>query len=290
MNNEPKSAKPLPQLHPCDFGPHWNRTYYEIMQEFYWDPKLLGRVPAKPAVFANDREMLGNLRRMEVSINHILALFFGLAPQDFIRRLESEAFGDSTDQIYRNVGIFELRRTAPHDPTQPDVFLVSENTCFSVEVKIAAKSYLEQVVKYALLHHDHGTRRGNAPKSRLLYLTPRTVSKTWSEKFSDIDAMQAALEHFDYATFLKKAKMAEVCSADALKTAALSMQVGHITFHHLNEFTKTYTGSIPPEGPYADTVRKLLDDRRPIAELSAPLGEKAVQREGRCAGTRVGAC
>ena len=259
MNKEPKLAKPLPQLHPCDFGPHWNSTYYEIMQEYYWDPKLLGRVPANPAVFANEPEMLGNLRRMEVSINHILALFFALAPQDYISRLECEAFGDSTGQVYRSVGIFELRRTAPHDPTQPDLFMVSEDTCFSVEVKIASKSYLEQVIKYALLHHDYGTRRENVTKSRLLYLTPRPVSGTWKERFCDIDVMQTALEHFDYGAFLKKAKMAEAYSTDVLKVAALSMQVAHITFDQLNEFTKIYASSITPGAPYADTVRKLLD-------------------------------
>lgn len=50
MSEIPKPAKPRPQLQPCDFGPHWNSTYYDIMQEYYWDPKLLGRVPANPAI------------------------------------------------------------------------------------------------------------------------------------------------------------------------------------------------------------------------------------------------
>lgn len=279
MSEIPKPAKPRPQLHPCDFGPHWNSTYYDIIQEYYWDPKLLGRVPANPAIFANDKEMLGNLRRMEVSLNHMLALFFGLAPQDYIRSVETKAFGDSSGEIYRNVSIFELRRTAPHDPTQPDVFLVSGDTCFSVEVKIGAKSYLEQVVKYALLHRDYEMRLGNVLKSRLLYLTPRSVSKTWTEKFFDIDAMQAVLEHFDYGTFLKKAKMAEVCPPEALKVAALSMQVAHITFDQLNEFTKDYAASILSEAPYADTVRKLLDGLLHEFEFRGDLLNLGVQQQ-----------
>lgn len=59
MSEIPKPAKPRPQLHPGDFGPHWTSTYYDIIQEYYWDPKLLGRVPANPAIFANGKEMLG---------------------------------------------------------------------------------------------------------------------------------------------------------------------------------------------------------------------------------------
>ncbi len=229
------------------------------MQECYWDPKLIGRVPAIPAVFANDTEMLGNLRRMEVSLNHMLALFFSLAPQDYIRGLEGEVFGDSTGQAYRYVGIFELRRTAPHDPTQPDVFLVSADTCFSVEVKIGTKSYLEQVVKYALLHCDYEKRMGTTIKSRLMYLTPRPLPKTWIENFPDMVSMHAALEHFDYPAFLRKSKMAEFLSPDELKAASLSMKVSHVSFDWLNEFTKAYATSVSTDHPYSDMVKKLLD-------------------------------
>lgn len=78
---------------------------------------------------------------------------------------------DTTDKTYRNIGIFEPMRTAPHDPTQLDVFMASADTCFSMEVKIGAKSNLNQVVKYALLHCYHGKREGRSLVSRLLYLT-----------------------------------------------------------------------------------------------------------------------
>ncbi len=276
MSTNPKPTKARPQLFPSDFGPHWNAVYYDIIQEYYWDPRVLGRVPANPAIFANESEMLGSLRRMEVSLNHMLALFFGLAPQDYIRRLETESFGDSTDEIYHNVNLFELRRTAPHDPTQPDVFLTSADTCFSVEVKIGAKSSLDQLVKYALLHRDHERRTGGNLKSRLMYLTPRPVSKTWGENFADVGNMRTALEDFDYPALLKKARASESLSAEDLKSAALSMEVVHMTFDHFNEFTRAYAGSISSDTPYADTARKLFDGilhefefRRDLLNLSA---------------------
>ena len=259
MKSELKAVPPRPELHPCDFGPHWNNVYYDILQEYYWDPKLIGRVPANPAIFANDREMLGNLRRMEVSLNHILALFFSLAPQDYVCGLEREVFGDTTDKTYRNVGIFELRQNAPHDPTQPDIFMASADTCFSVEVKIGAKSSLDQVVKYALLHSCHEKRTGEVLRSRLMYLTPRPVAKTWGEKFSDVETMRVALDGFDFATFLKKSKMSKVLTAAELEAASRSMEVSHITFERFHQITKTYAESISPGVRFADSARKLVD-------------------------------
>jgi hypothetical protein len=259
MKSEPKPASPRPQLHPCDFGPHWNSVYYDVIQEYYWDPKLIGRVPAVPPIFANDKEMLGNLRRMEVSLNHLLALFFSLAPQDYISGLESTVFGDTTDKAYRNIGIFELRRTTPHDPTQPDVFMASADTCFSVEVKIGAKSSLEQVVKYALLHCWHEKKEGKPLASRLLYLTPRPEGKTWAENFTDVGCMKAALDAFDFNGFLEKTKMSKDLTAAELEAASRSLQVAHITFARFHEITKTYAGAIPPGERYADSARKIID-------------------------------
>jgi ABC-type transporter Mla subunit MlaD len=53
--------------------------------------------------------------------------------------------------------------------------------------------------------------------------------------------------------------MGDNISRTQLKTAALSMQVAHITFEQLNEFTKTYASSISPTAQYADTAQKLIE-------------------------------
>lgn len=265
MSADQEPLKSKPALGPSDFGCHWNTTYYEIIQEYYWDPKMIGRVPAKPPVFANDREMLGNLRCREVPLNHMLALFFGLAPRDFIRGLETATFGDAADSRYRSVGVFELRRGAPHDPTQPDVFLVSDEACFSIEVKIGAKSKLEQVVKYALLHATHDKRHGGGRRSRLLYLTPRPVGKTWEEGFVDVRSMRTALESFSYGDFLFKCGMAHEISAEELKAAAMAMQVSHVTFSEFRRITAAYATRIPSEESCADCARALFDGL--LAEL-----------------------
>lgn len=246
------------ELHPTDFGPHWNTNYYEILHDYYWEPQHLGRGAVINTRIANQQQMLGSIRRMEVSLNHVLALFFSLAPQTFIEHLEEAAFGNCSRDTYRSVGIFELRRSAPHDPTQPDVFLVSGDSCFSMEMKIGAKSCLEQVVKYALLHGDYQKRTGATLRSRLLYLTPRPVSKTWVEKFPDLTCMRSALEAYDYPALLKKANMEHALSVEELRQAVLTLEVAHFSFADFYGKVMAYAAAIPA-GAYTDTARKLFD-------------------------------
>lgn len=155
---DPSTSHPVT---PTEMGTHWNNRYYDAVQEIFWDPQLIGRRPMDPRKYANDWDMLAGLRRLEVPLNHILGIFFSLAPQDFLEKLEATVFGDGHSDPYRSVGIFELRQVHPHDPTQPDVFLVSTSTCLSIEVKIASKSDEAQVAKYAMLHACQMSGRTN---------------------------------------------------------------------------------------------------------------------------------
>jgi hypothetical protein len=197
---------------------------------------------------------------MEVSLNHLLALFFSLAPRDFIQRLELAAFGSHSSAAFRQVSLFELRTAHRHDPTQPDVFLVSTDRCLSIEVKIDAKSGLEQVAKYALLHLDFALRNGiPADGRRLIYLTPRPVSKTWKEKFPDVAAMRCALADFYFANLLSKAKVSRVITPAGFKAAALAMPVAHLTFADFYHLAADYAATLPSDAtPPVDTAAKLF--------------------------------
>lgn len=260
MSTKDKSPEDLPELQPADFGPHWNTNYYEILQDYYWDPQHLDRGRLKPPRFGNDKKVLWHIHQMEVSLNHLLALFFSLAPRDFIQRLELAAFGSHSSAAFRQVSLFELRTAHRHDPTQPDVFLVSTDRCLSIEVKIDAKSGLEQVAKYALLHLDFALRNGiPADGSRLIYLTPRPVSKTWKEKFPDVAAMRCALADFYFANLLSKAKVSREITPAGFKAAALAMPVAHLTFADFYHLAADYAATLPSDAtPPVDTAAKLF--------------------------------
>lgn len=254
------SLKP-PELQPSDFGPHWNTNYYEIIQDYYWEPQHIDRAKREHPKYGNDKQVLWHIHQMEVSLNHLLALFFSLTPRDFIHRLECSAFGSHSSADFRQVSLFELRATYRHDPTQPDVFLVAADRCLSIEVKIDAKSSLEQVAKYALLHLDFAKRNGiPTDGSRLIYLTPRPVSQTWKEKFLGVSAMRSALTAFDFAALLAKAKVSSAITAEELRAVALAMPVAHLSFTDFYRLTAEYAATIPSDAkPATDTVAKLFD-------------------------------
>ena len=94
MKTNPPPPQPGKCLYPKDFGQHWNTNYYEILQDYYWEPQHLDRGRLVQPRFENDKQVLWHIHKMEVSLNHILALFFSLAPGDFIHRVEAVAFGD----------------------------------------------------------------------------------------------------------------------------------------------------------------------------------------------------
>ena len=158
------------------------------------------------------------------------------------------------------MSLFELRTASPHDPTQPDVFLVSADRCLSIEVKINARSTLQQVAKYALLHLDFAKQNGgSADGGRLIYLTPRAVSQTWEEKFPDIAAMRHALDASDFATLLAKAGMSGDHSPEELEAAAIGMPVAHLTFADFQCLVADYAAAFPVDAPPpADTAVKLF--------------------------------
>jgi hypothetical protein len=244
--NDPSVTQPMT---PAEMGTHWNNRYYDAVQEIFWDPQLIGRRPMSPRKYANDWDMLAGLRRLEVPLNHILGIFFSLAPQDFLEKLEATVFADGHSDLYRSVGIFELRQAHPHDPTQPDVFLVSTSTCMSIEVKIASKSDEAQVAKYAMLHGCQMNRNGKRNRSRLIYLTPRPMEKTWREGHADPVLLKQAMADFDHRAFLKKHRMDGELSPEELAGQICMLEIKHLDFTAFHALAKGYLESLTDDSP-----------------------------------------
>lgn len=259
MSDPRKTTSVTQPVTPAELGIHWNNRYYDAVQEIFWDPQLIGRRPMEPRKYANDWDMLAGLRRLEVPLNHILGIFFSLAPQDFLEKLEAEVFGGGHSDVYRSVGIFELRQAHPHDPTQPDVFMVSSSTCLSIEVKIDSKSDENQVAKYAMLHGCQMNRTGKRNRSRLIYLTPRPVAKTWREGHADTALLKQAMGEFDHQAFLKKHRLEAQMSPEELAGQIRMMEIGHLDFTSFHSLAKGYHESLTEASPSVGTVKRLME-------------------------------
>jgi hypothetical protein len=259
MSARKNNASVTQPVTPAEMGTHWNNRFYDAVQEIFWDPQLIGRRPMSPRKYANEWDMLSGLRRLEVPLNHILGFFFSLAPQDFVEKLESRVFSDGHSDTYRSVGIFELRQTHPHDPTQPDVFLVSTSTCMSIEVKIASKSDEVQVAKYAMLHGVQMNRNGKQSRSRLIYLTPRPMAKTWREGHANPMDLKLAMADFDHRTFLKRHRMDVEMSPEELAGQIEMLEIGHLNFSDFHLLAGEYFESLTEDTPTVGTVKRLME-------------------------------
>jgi len=240
------------------YGDGWNSEYYEILDFIYWEPQHLGKVKAAECRFKNGHEALSHVKDMEVSLNHILSIFFRLVPNDYVLGLQKVAFGNSFNDEYRLIGCFELRKYLPNDPTQPDLFMMSDTNCFSIELKTKSKTTVEQTVKYALLHRYHQFKLNRHLGSYLLYITPKSFNKAWKEKIDSIEELTQAINGFDFEAILKKTNLIEIVSPSELKEAALTTHVAHVSYKQLLQYSKEYHDSIDVNERYSSTVKNLV--------------------------------
>ncbi|ALE52253.1 hypothetical protein SP60_02865 [Candidatus Thioglobus autotrophicus] len=180
----------------------WTSQYYDTAEFYYWEPQHLGKIKNPKSRYNNQQDVLDHIQNMEVSLNHMFNVFFRIVPSQFINTLLNETCNINTDSIIRTDVQDNFYMQGRYDVlkfsklVQPDLLFTSEITNFSIEMKIGAKSSLEQVYKYALLHWLEEKHTVIKKESVLLYMgVKEEFSSLWSEKFSNpYEAIQAALE------------------------------------------------------------------------------------------------
>jgi len=190
---------------------NWNDEYWEQMERLYWDPRRLGcrRIielcqdcqKKKPNSQVHGYgSVIARLQNSEVPFNDILNLFLRIAPARMSGRLFGSCFGITPfDEAFTFIGhgIQESLGLNHANITQQDVFLLGTETILMIEVKIAAKSSLLQLAKYALLAALEQQKSTVRKRPCLLYLTPtKPFPQIWSEKFkTSEDVLQAFLDY-----------------------------------------------------------------------------------------------
>ncbi len=69
----------------------WNADYYDMVEHYFWSPGSLGR---QPQTDVSPLKVFRGLRRNEEPLNHMLMLFFRLAPSDLVQQLYECWFGE----------------------------------------------------------------------------------------------------------------------------------------------------------------------------------------------------
>ena len=180
----------------------WTSQYYDTAEFYYWEPQHLGKIKNPKSRYNNQQDVLDHIQNMEVSLNHMFNVFFRIVPSQFINTLLNETCNIDTSSVIRADVQDNFYMQGRYDVlkfsklVQPDLLFTSEITNFSIEMKIGAKSSLEQVYKYALLHWLEEKHTGIKKESVLLYMgVKEDFSSLWSEQYPNPnEVIQAAIE------------------------------------------------------------------------------------------------
>ena len=156
----------------------WTRTYWGIVDEFYWTPKYLGLDSISRRSWVDDGEFVSipkemtntsgplyrrtrfgseywdYIRRQEETFNHMLDLVFAILPGDVISELFEAISGQTSRHEFVSIGA-EIRSRyhwkEQSNITTPDGFFIADQAISALEIKFDSPTSLDQLAKYVLL-------------------------------------------------------------------------------------------------------------------------------------------
>jgi hypothetical protein len=155
----------------------WPEEYYRAVEHYFWTPSAINRRPMEPLKRKSFEAVMKMVRHREVPLNHIFNLFLSLAPNGLVRRLIKSCAPEWRDENLRLFGRAAIRITPETDICQPDIYMEGTKSRVAFELKIAAKTSPDQIIKYALLLNDYqSTADAVSEKRHLIFLGPTTAS------------------------------------------------------------------------------------------------------------------
>jgi len=165
----------------------WNEVYYDQIEYFAWSPDVLASGRRVSGRYRTAPESMRRLRRLENPFNHLFSMFFRLAPSDFLRSL-LEAAGVRSDRIGKTRS---LGREAYLEPNyaQHDLLFKGPNAAIAAELKIGAKSSIDQMLKYATILHVNAPRQ--SARRILLYFGPNDFAALWPRRGETVESVKS---------------------------------------------------------------------------------------------------
>jgi hypothetical protein len=236
----------------------WTETCYQTLHFFFWEPQHLGKQKNYESVYNTPVKVMNHLKTMEVTLNHHLNTFLLLAPLTFRRRLFKRCFGfcPSEDhqmhdqQLADDLGI--------GGSIQPDFCFRSASSLVSLEMKITAKSSIEQFLKYLLLGLADEIASKHKKEHCLGFIGPDTFSALWKSGYKTPAELKKAAGKTDLAGFLGENGDQFVKHLPRFKEILASVNVGFITYGDLSKILKNSQPSAADKSEGAGVYRRLI--------------------------------
>ena len=242
----------------------WPDEYYEALRFYYWEPQWLNRHARAASGENRVEQVLKSLRAAEVSLNHILKFFFNLAPSALTARFLTASLAGWTPE-HVETHISPKQDVAPGiDLCQTDILFEGTASRVALELKIGAKTSLDQIMKYAVFLRVYGGQSSPGRKMPyLLFMSPRADS--FLPKGFDLFQTRAALEAAELKpTVARFAAVSGQSRAEIIEMAA-SLKLSQTTYGAFGAFLREeLTKTEQTEG--GETLRNLIGGT--LAELS----------------------
>jgi hypothetical protein len=121
-------------------------------------------------------------------------------------------------------------------------------------MKVGAKSSLEQVMKYGLLHHKEYETSWIKKKYHLIYLGKGDFSSLWKEKFNWVSELKEAFAKYQIPEVSKKWWIPLAEYEDAIKSMVAEMTISYINYNDVKDFCATHL----PHVTHSRQIYKLL--------------------------------
>ena len=229
----------------------WPDEYENILEFYFWEPQHLNRFspPAERRLPLNT--VFERLRVKEVPLNHLFTIFFSLAPAALSARLISAIAPGITCNSAYLINIPRVRRSKLPGICQPDlVFMADARTVF-LELKIRARTSIEQILKYALAGE---VIRGNRDRP------PALVFVGKSPTFAEVDVFEAQREAASFVVPAKIERYADNLnvSLEQLIQAAHHMPVFRTSYTAIRSHLSSELETISAQAEGGETLRRLV--------------------------------
>jgi len=239
----------------------WTEACYQTLHFFFWEPQHLGKRKNPDTTYNTPQKVSEHVRNMEVTLNHSITTYLLLAPPSFRTRLFKRCFGSCPS------GEIQMHDQDIADdldvPIQPDFCFRSKSSVVSLEMKINAKSSINQFLKYLLLGLADEMSSKHKKEHYLGFIGTDSFSSLWKSEYKSPAELKKAAES-ELAVFLSEKGDHFVKHLPRFHEILSSVNVGFVTYR---DIAKILIKSRPPTsdesegaGVYRRLIQGLLSD------------------------------
>jgi hypothetical protein len=242
----------------CHAELNWIDSYYEGIEFFNQEPQHIGRKQYADATFNTFDKVQEHLRCMEVTLNHNLKQFFLLAPNGFRNDFCEELFGTPFSVRFKMHGPQVDKDFALENCVQPDFLFTSDEHVVCVEMKVGAKSSIDQVLKYALLGLAVEGGQEKQKAHYLVLLGSGTIAKQFPQHFDTTSKVMDAVRGQDMAEFLRNKPVHLRNQQERFEQIVSQMRLEFVNYEGFARFLLNAAPSLDDETPGAEVFRNLI--------------------------------